>query len=90
MLAIIEGVRFWARDDALNEEQNQLDPAVSRYSFIAEPMLNQWKVLRPMSRLGGITYGRVVEGVEIPRPEWDEMKQEAEPAGLAKPKADGQ
>ena len=29
VLAIIEGVRFWAREDALNEEKNQLDPAVS-------------------------------------------------------------
>lgn len=29
VLAIIEGVRFWAREDALNEEQNQIDPAVS-------------------------------------------------------------
>lgn len=43
-----------------------------------------------MSRLGGITYGRVLEGIEIPRPDWDDFKQEAEPAGLAKPKADGQ
>jgi hypothetical protein len=29
VLAIIEGVRFWAREDALNEEKNQLDPNVS-------------------------------------------------------------
>ena len=29
VLAIIEGVRFWAREDALNEEQSMLDPAVS-------------------------------------------------------------
>ena len=43
-----------------------------------------------MSRLGGITYARLTEGVEIPRPDWDTMKQEAEPAGLAQPKADGQ
>jgi len=43
-----------------------------------------------MSRLGGITYGRLLEGVELPRPEWDEFKKEAEPAGLANPKAEGQ
>lgn len=43
-----------------------------------------------MARLGGITYGRVNEGIEIPRPDWDEYKQEAEPAGLAKAKAEGQ
>lgn len=26
-----------------------------------------------MCRLGGITYGRVTEGIEIPRPNWEEM-----------------
>ncbi|KAK5110448.1 hypothetical protein LTR62_005799 [Meristemomyces frigidus] len=70
VLAIIEGVRFWAREDAINEDHNLIDPAI----------------LRPMSRLGGITYGRVVEGVEIPRPEWDDIKHEAEAAGLVQPK----
>ena len=29
VLAIIEGVRFWAREDAFNGEKNVLDPAVS-------------------------------------------------------------
>ncbi len=29
VMAIIEGVRFWAREDALNEERNMLDPNVS-------------------------------------------------------------
>jgi flavin reductase (DIM6/NTAB) family NADH-FMN oxidoreductase RutF len=29
VLAIIEGTRFWAREDALNEEQNLIDPNVS-------------------------------------------------------------
>ena len=43
-----------------------------------------------MSRLGGITYARVLDGIELPRPEWEEMRKDAEPAGLAKPKADGQ
>lgn len=28
-LAIIEGVRFWAREDAINEDRNLIDPAVS-------------------------------------------------------------
>ncbi|KAL8842204.1 MAG: hypothetical protein Q9170_000610 [Blastenia crenularia] len=54
VLAIVEGVRFWVRGDALNEEKNLVDPAI----------------LRPMSRLGGIMYGRTVEGCEIPRPSW--------------------
>lgn len=29
VLAIIEGVRFWVREDAINKERNLIDPAVS-------------------------------------------------------------
>jgi flavin reductase (DIM6/NTAB) family NADH-FMN oxidoreductase RutF len=29
VLAIVEGVKFWAREDAVNEERNLIDPAVS-------------------------------------------------------------
>ncbi|KAK5663869.1 hypothetical protein OQA88_75 [Cercophora sp. LCS_1] len=54
-MAVIEGVRFWAREDAINEERNILDP----------------NVLRPMSRLGGITYARVTEALELPRPDFE-------------------
>jgi len=54
-MAVLEGTRFWAREDAINEERNLLDP----------------KVLRPMSRLGGITYGRVTEALELPRPDFE-------------------
>jgi flavin reductase (DIM6/NTAB) family NADH-FMN oxidoreductase RutF len=32
-LAIIEGVRFWAREDALNEDKNLLDPNVRKVRF---------------------------------------------------------
>ncbi|KAK6421413.1 hypothetical protein LTR95_016817 [Oleoguttula sp. CCFEE 5521] len=74
VMAIIEGVRFWAREDAINEDKNLIDPAV----------------LRPISRLGGITYGRLLDGVEIPRPDWDELRPEAEKRGLVKPKRDEQ
>ena len=31
VLAILEGVRFWAREDAINQDKNILDPAVSPY-----------------------------------------------------------
>jgi flavin reductase (DIM6/NTAB) family NADH-FMN oxidoreductase RutF len=35
VLAIIEGTRFWARADAINEEKNVIDPAVGYiYNFI--------------------------------------------------------
>ncbi|KAF2488340.1 hypothetical protein BU16DRAFT_231224 [Lophium mytilinum] len=74
VMAIIEGVNFWAREDSVNEDGNQIDPGI----------------LRPMSRLGGITYGRLVDGLEIPRPEYDQMIASDEAQKLAKPKADGQ
>ncbi|CAI4217970.1 unnamed protein product [Parascedosporium putredinis] len=54
VLAIIEGTRFWVREDAINEEKTIVDPAV----------------LRPMSRLGGIMYGRTTEAFEITRPDF--------------------
>ena len=30
--------------------------------------------LKPLSRLGGISYGRTTEGYEIPRPQWEQEK----------------
>ncbi|OHE91944.1 nitrilotriacetate monooxygenase component B [Colletotrichum orchidophilum] len=51
----IEGVNFWVREDAINEQKNIVDSTV----------------LRPVSRLGGITYGRTTEVLEIPRADWD-------------------
>ncbi|KAJ6111099.1 hypothetical protein N7486_003334 [Penicillium sp. IBT 16267x] len=48
----VEGVRFWAREDAIDEDRSVID----------------LKVLKPISRLGGITYGRTTEVFEIPRP----------------------
>ena len=74
VLAIIEGVRFWVREDALNEEKNIIDPAV----------------LRPISRMGGITYGRMVEGVEIPRPDFDEAVKKEGKENLVKAKLEVQ
>lgn len=55
-VGIFEGTRFWVREDAINEERNLIDPAV----------------LRPISRLGGITYGRTTQAFELPRPDWDQ------------------
>jgi len=72
VLAVVEGVRFWAREDAINEDRNLIDPAI----------------LKPVARLGGITYSRITEGFEIPRPDWEENKELVDK--LAKPKVDGQ
>lgn len=54
VLAIIEGVRFWVREDAIDKEQSVID----------------LKVLKPISRLGGISYGRTTDAIEIPRPQF--------------------
>ncbi|RYP31416.1 hypothetical protein DL767_005773 [Monosporascus sp. MG133] len=51
-MVVLEGTRFWVREDAVNDERNLVAPGV----------------LRPVSRLGGITYGRVTEALELPRP----------------------
>ena len=74
VLAIIEGIRFWVREDALNEDRNIIDPAI----------------LRPMSRLGGIMYGRTVDGVEIPRLDFDEAVKKGGKEELIKDKVEGQ
>lgn len=51
----VEGVRFWAREDALNEERSAM-------------LIDK---LRPVSRLGGIGYARVTEMFELPRLDWE-------------------
>ncbi|KAI5812049.1 hypothetical protein BZA77DRAFT_390988 [Pyronema omphalodes] len=62
MLAIIEGVYFHVREDALNESKNAIDLAV----------------LKPVGRLGGITYTRSREGYEILRPGYQADKEKSE------------
>ncbi|KAF1954700.1 hypothetical protein CC80DRAFT_594759 [Byssothecium circinans] len=74
VLGIVEGLRFWVREDAIDEAGVLIDPAV----------------LKPMCRLGGITYGRVTEAFELTRPVYDEATKDPEVAKLAKPKTDGQ
>ena len=71
---IIEGTRFWAREDAVNEDRSMIDPAV----------------LRPVSRLGGITYGRTTDGFELPRPKFQEWDEQGKLNGLKKPMTEGQ
>ncbi|KAL9052924.1 MAG: hypothetical protein Q9162_005102 [Coniocarpon cinnabarinum] len=70
VVAIIEGVRFHVREDALNDEQNLIDP----------------NILRPMSRLGGITYARTLDAIEIPRPDFAEQMKSEEVQRLAQPR----
>ena len=75
VIAIIEGVKFWVREDALNAERSLIDPAV----------------LRPIARLGGITYARVTDGFEFPRPVLrDEVREGKLDQGAIRAKVDGQ
>ncbi len=74
VMAVIEGVNFWVREDAINEERTIIDPGV----------------LKPMSRLGGISYGRTTEGMEIPRPDYQKNLDSKALNGKVKPKTEGQ
>lgn len=74
VMAIIEGVNFWVREDAINEEKTIIDP----------------KILKPVARLGGISYARVTEGMEILRPDWQKTVDAKKVEGLEKPKVEGQ
>lgn len=75
VIAIIEGVKFWVREDAINEEKNLIDP----------------EVLRPIARLGGITYARVTDGFEFPRPVLkEEVNQGKLDQDIIKTKVEGQ
>jgi hypothetical protein len=74
VLAIIEGTRFWAREDAINADRNMLD----------------LDILSPVSRLGGISFGRTKTLYEIPRPQWEDEKKKGDLDGLIKPKVEGQ
>lgn len=51
-LTIIEATRFWVREDAVNGARDEIS----------------LETLRPLVQLGGISYGRVRETFELPRP----------------------
>lgn len=53
-MVVVEGTRFWVREDAVDGEGGRVDPGV----------------LGAVGRMGGISYGVVGEGVELPRPSW--------------------
>ncbi|KAF2200171.1 flavo protein-like protein oxygenase [Delitschia confertaspora ATCC 74209] len=74
VMAVVEGVRFWVREDAIDEQGVLIDP----------------KVLKPISRFGGITYGRTTEAFELPRPSYEEITKDEEAKKLVKPRTFGQ
>lgn len=61
-LVIVEGINFHIREDATNESFTTLDP----------------EILKPVSRLGGITYGRTTQAFEMLRPSWADEEKRAE------------
>lgn len=67
VMAVLEGVRFVVREDAMNEERSVVDVSV----------------LRPVGRLGGVSYGVVREGFELPRPIWGKEKEKGVPREVA-------
>jgi len=64
---IIEAPRPCVREDATNEERSPIDPGA----------------LRPLIQLGRISYGRVRETFELPRPSFA-REVEREGSGLKK------
>jgi flavin reductase (DIM6/NTAB) family NADH-FMN oxidoreductase RutF len=72
--AFLEGVNFWVREDAIDKDGVLVDPAV----------------IKPISRLGGITYARTTQAFELPRPDYNEVTKDPEVEKLAAPKGKGQ
>ena len=54
---IFEGINFWVREDVVNKEGNMID----------------MEKLKPVSRLGGVSYARVLQGFELLRPDWEKV-----------------
>ncbi|KAL7943494.1 hypothetical protein V8C42DRAFT_329210 [Trichoderma barbatum] len=54
-LVIFEGTRFWARNDALSEKQDEVYP----------------EILKPIGRMGGVMYSKTTDLLEIPRPQFE-------------------
>lgn len=72
-ICILQGVYYHVREDVMDPETNRL----------------KTELLRPISRLGGITYGAVKEGFELPRPQWHkEIEREEVKALLEKAEND--
>ncbi|KAK4500347.1 hypothetical protein PRZ48_008536 [Zasmidium cellare] len=61
-LAIIEGTRFWAREDAVDEGGRHLD----------------LEVLRPVGQLGDVSYARVLDTFQLKRGRWEEEAKEGD------------
>lgn len=74
VITILEGSRFWVREDVVDEDRKYIDPSKSR----------------PIGRLQGISYGRITDAFQIPWPSWEDVKDGAETDGKVKAKADGQ
>ena len=74
---ILEGINFWVREDAINVDRNMIDLEVYNLPYTGVAFADSHsQILRPMSRLGGISYARTVEGIELLRPNYDKVVAE--------------
>ena len=70
-LVVLEGVRFWVRrDGAITVGVTRTKKGEDEEKEEEQVAMVRPEVLRPVSRLGGITYGRTSEVWESPRPDW--------------------
>ncbi|USW54839.1 Putative flavin reductase like domain, FMN-binding split barrel [Septoria linicola] len=74
VMTVVEGTKFWVREDVVDEERKYIDPAKSK----------------PIGRLQGISYGRVMEGFQIPWPSWEDVGEREEREGRVRGKVEGQ
>ncbi|EME88443.1 uncharacterized protein MYCFIDRAFT_43816 [Pseudocercospora fijiensis CIRAD86] len=74
VMTILEGSRFWVREDVVDQDRKFIDPAKSM----------------PIGRLQGISYGRITEAFQIPWPSWAEVEPVEKAQGRVRPKAEGQ
>ena len=74
VITILEGTRFWVREDVVDEERKMIDPAKSK----------------PIGRLQGISYGRITDAFQIPWPIYEDVAEKADKDGLIGAKAEGQ
>lgn len=60
------GINFHVREDAINDAKNMIDPAV----------------LKPVSRLGGVSYSRTTTSFELLRPNYTAEVEKPDAKGL--------
>lgn len=67
-------VLIWhIRKEVLNDDNSTNLSGISLYYFFILQIINCFSVLKPVSRLGGFTFGRTTEGYNLTRPTWEQV-----------------